>query len=176
MVPLNKILGSLYIQTGTLTVAVTALEVKLYLPDEKSTHLGEIWSIAFIRVANYGNNVPTLLHNATLGYSNNSLKASYWVTWTVRYWLIGPITDLGNKDHFRETFHDNGPTPMAELLRHYATHGFNGPLRPDHAPVMFGEAQGTFDSGLSAGYEVTRKIFAIGYIKGICGASGIGVK
>lgn len=73
----------------------------------------------------------------------------------------------GNKHKFRETFHDNGPTPMAKLFQHYATHGFDGPLRPDHAPVMYGEAQGTFDSGLSAGYEITGKIFAIGYIKGI---------
>ena len=73
----------------------------------------------------------------------------------------------GNKHQFRETFHDNGPTPMAKLLKHYTAHGFDGPLRPDHAPVMYGETQGTFDSGLSAGYEMTGKIFAIGYIKGI---------
>ena len=79
----------------------------------------------------------------------------------------------GNKHHFWETFHDNGPTPMAALLQHYATHGFDGPLRPDHAPVMYGEAQGKFDSGLSAGYEITGKIFAISYIKGICDACGI---
>ena len=79
----------------------------------------------------------------------------------------------GNKHKFRETFHDNGPTPMAELLKHYAAHGFDGPLRPDHAPVMYGEAQGTFDSGLSAGYEITGKIFAIGYIRGIAEAAGL---
>lgn len=79
----------------------------------------------------------------------------------------------GDKRNFRETFHDNGPTPMAELLAHYAAHGFDGPLRPDHAPVMYGEAQGTFDSGLSAGYEITGKIFAIGYIKGIAEAAGV---
>ena len=82
----------------------------------------------------------------------------------------------GNKYHFRETFHDNGPATMAGLLRHYAQHGFSGPLRPDHAPVMFGEIQGTFDSGLSAGYEVTGKIFAIGYIKGICHSAGISME
>ncbi len=79
----------------------------------------------------------------------------------------------GDKRNFRETFHDNGPTPMAELLAHYAAHGFDGPLRPDHAPVMYGEAQGTFNSGLSAGYEITGKIFAIGYIKGIAEAAGV---
>lgn len=79
----------------------------------------------------------------------------------------------GNKTNFRETFHDNGPTPMAELLLHYHQNGFGGPLRPDHAPVMFGETQGQFSSGLSAGYEITGKIFAIGYIKGMCDMAGI---
>lgn len=82
----------------------------------------------------------------------------------------------GDKYHFRETFHDNGPTPMAELLRYYHEHGFDGPLRPDHAPAMYGETQGTFSSGLSAGYEITGKIFAVGYLKGICEAAGIPVE
>lgn len=81
----------------------------------------------------------------------------------------------GNKFHFRETFHDNGHSPMAELLRYYVKHGFEGPLRPDHAPVMYGESQGTFNSGLSAGYEVTGKIFAIGYIKGIAEMAGTSI-
>ncbi|WKN43849.1 mannonate dehydratase [Tunicatimonas pelagia] len=89
----------------------------------------------------------------------------------INYLHLRDVT--GNKYHFRETFHDNGPAPMAELLQHYARCGFDGPLRPDHAPVMYGESQGTFDSGLSTGYEVTGKIFAIGYIKGIGEASGI---
>lgn len=82
----------------------------------------------------------------------------------------------GHKYKFRETFHDNGPTPMAELLQHYARLGFDGPLRPDHAPVMYGESQGSFSSGLSAGYEITGKIFAIGYLKGICESAGISVE
>ncbi len=92
----------------------------------------------------------------------------------INYLHLRDVT--GNKYHFRETFHDNGSTPMAELLQHYAKHGFDGPLRPDHAPVMYGESQGTFDSGLSAGYEITGKIFAIGYIKGILEKGGISLK
>lgn len=79
----------------------------------------------------------------------------------------------GDKYRFRETFHDNGPTPMASLLNHYAAHGFDGPLRPDHAPLMYGEQQQQFAGGISVGYEVTGKIFAIGYIKGICDMAGI---
>lgn len=80
----------------------------------------------------------------------------------------------GSKHHFRETFHDNGPTPMAKLLKYYAEAGFEGPLRPDHAPLMYGESQQqSFSGGISAGYEITGKIFAIGYIKGICETAGI---
>ena len=82
----------------------------------------------------------------------------------------------GDKYHFRETFHDNGPTPMAEMLLFYHEMGFDGPLRPDHAPAMYGETQGTFAGSLSAGYEITGKIFAIGYFKGICETAGIEVE
>ena len=73
----------------------------------------------------------------------------------------------GNKYKFRETFHDNGPTPMAEMLKHYYEYGFDGPIRPDHAPAMFGETQDHFSGGLSAGYEMIGKILAIGYIRGV---------
>lgn len=81
----------------------------------------------------------------------------------------------GHKHHFRETFHDNGPTSMVEMLKYYHELGFDGPLRPDHAPLMYGETPGTFSGGISAGYEITGKIFAIGYLKGICESAGIPV-
>jgi len=38
----------------------------------------------------------------------------------------------GSREHFRETFHDNGPTDMARMLRVYHQCGFAGPVRPDH--------------------------------------------
>jgi mannonate dehydratase len=41
------------------------------------------------------------------------------------------------------------------------------PIRPDHAPAMYGETQGTFGGSTTVGYEITGKIFAIGYMKGI---------
>lgn len=81
----------------------------------------------------------------------------------------------GDKNKFRETFHDNGPTPMAKMLMHYYENDFEGPLRPDHAPAMYGETQDT-SSEISAGYEMTGKIFAMGYIKGICESYGIPFK
>ena len=76
----------------------------------------------------------------------------------------------GDKYNFRETFHDNGPTSMTEMMAQYHKGGFNGPIRPDHAPAMFGESHGDFQSGVSVGYEILGKIFAIGYLKGILDA------
>jgi mannonate dehydratase len=48
----------------------------------------------------------------------------------------------GPKEHFHETFHDNGPTDMGRMLRIYHESGFDGPIRPDHAPTMAGESGG----------------------------------
>ena len=67
----------------------------------------------------------------------------------------------GTREHFVETFHDDGPTDMARMLRAYHESGFNGPMRPDHAPTMEGEANE------NPGYAIIGKLFAIGYIKGI---------
>jgi mannonate dehydratase len=80
---------------------------------------------------------------------------------------------VGDKYRFRETFHDNGPTPMAEMLKYYHNNGFDGAIRPDHVPAMFGETQNHFSGGISTGYEMTGKVFAAGYIKGICESNNI---
>jgi hypothetical protein len=42
----------------------------------------------------------------------------------------------GTRDHFRETFHDEGQTDMVKMLKTYHEIGFNGPIRPDHAPTL----------------------------------------
>ncbi len=73
----------------------------------------------------------------------------------------------GTREHFRETFHDNGPTDMVRMLRVYAESGFDGPMRPDHAPTMEGERND------NPGYAMVGKIFAFGYMKGIMRANGI---
>jgi len=67
----------------------------------------------------------------------------------------------GKREHFHETFHDNGPTDMARMLQIYHQCGFTGPIRPDHAPTMAGESNET------PGYAMMGKVFAIGYMKGI---------
>ncbi len=73
----------------------------------------------------------------------------------------------GTRNHFRETFHDNGPTDLARMLRVYHESGFEGPMRPDHAPTLDGEANDR------PGYAMGGKVFAIGYMKGAMDALGI---
>jgi mannonate dehydratase len=76
---------------------------------------------------------------------------------------------VGDKTHFRETFHDNGPTDMVKILEVYSRNGFVGPIRPDHAPALAGEAQ----DGKSTGYTMGGKVLAFGYMKGIMDSLGL---
>lgn len=73
----------------------------------------------------------------------------------------------GQGEKFEETFHDNGQTDMAKMLKIYADTGFTGPMRPDHAPTMAGEVNNR------PGYAMNGKIFAFGYMKGIMDAYGL---
>ena len=75
----------------------------------------------------------------------------------------------GTRERFRETFHDNGPTDMPEMLKLYHEVGFRGPIRPDHAPTLADE------SNQRPGYAMQGKVFAIGYFKGIAQALNIPV-
>ena len=69
---------------------------------------------------------------------------------------------VGDQNHFRETFHDNGQTDMAAAWRAYEAVGLeNVPIRPDHVPTMFG------DTNEHAGYEMQGRLFAVGYMKGL---------
>ena len=70
----------------------------------------------------------------------------------------------GTRDNFRETFHDNGPTDMAKLLKVAQRYAPDCLLRPDHTPTMAGESNEKF------GYTMQGNLFAIGYIKGILDA------
>lgn len=75
----------------------------------------------------------------------------------------------GNTTKFHETFHDNGPTDMVRMLEVYSKAGFVGPIRPDHAPALSGEAQ----NGRATGYTMGGKVFAFGYMKGIMDSLGL---
>ncbi len=67
----------------------------------------------------------------------------------------------GDREHFVEKFHDDGQIDMPRIMKIYHENGFDGPMRPDHAPIMAGEANDR------PGYGRLGKIFAFGYMKGI---------
>ncbi len=73
----------------------------------------------------------------------------------------------GSRQHFRETFHDNGPHDMGRMLAIYHEGGFDGPMRPDHAPTLEGESNNT------PGYAMMGKVLAFGYMKGLLEAQKI---
>jgi mannonate dehydratase len=68
----------------------------------------------------------------------------------------------GKKEKFHETFHDNGPTDMVRMLQIYSKAGFDGPIRPDHAPTIEIDKSDT-----RSGYTMGGKVYAFGYMKGI---------
>ena len=72
----------------------------------------------------------------------------------------------GSVPRFRETFHDNGKTDMLAAMRAYREIGFAGPMRPDHVPVLAGE------STEDAGYTMLGRLWAVGYMRGLCDAVG----
>ena len=75
--------------------------------------------------------------------------------------------DVSSKvPNFSEVFHDEGPTDMLATMQAYRAVGFDGPIRPDHAPTLEGE------SNDHPGYMVMGKIFAVGYMKGLIEAAG----
>jgi mannonate dehydratase len=56
---------------------------------------------------------------------------------------------------------------MGKMLQIYYESGFDGPMRPDHAPTLEGDANDR------PGYAYQGKIFAFGYMKGHMEARGI---
>lgn len=64
---------------------------------------------------------------------------------------------------FTETFHDEGDLDMYELMKAYYDIGFEGPMRPDHVPVMATE----IEAGMRGGYTTLGNLFAIGYMRGL---------
>jgi len=67
----------------------------------------------------------------------------------------------GTAQSFVETFHDEGHTDMLACMGAYRDIGFEGPIRPDHAPSMEG------DPHMRPGYEALGRLFAFGYMRGL---------
>ena len=71
----------------------------------------------------------------------------------------------GTASHFQETWHDNGEIDMVAVFRELKEIGFEGSVRPDHAPSMAGETNET------PGYEMLGRLFAAGYLRGLMQAA-----
>lgn len=76
---------------------------------------------------------------------------------------------VGNKFNFHESFHDDGQTDMARILKLYYDLGLNVPIRVDHVPTMAGETTDT------PGYAAVGRLYAIGYLKGLMEAIEKGI-
>ncbi len=68
---------------------------------------------------------------------------------------------VGTSERFRETFHDNGPTDMAAMIRLYHELELDVPIRVDHVPTLVGE------ENLEPGYAALGRLYAIGYLRGL---------
>jgi mannonate dehydratase len=97
---------------------------------------------------------------STMGESVTDLISE----WKDRIRFIHIRDVIGTREKFRETFHDNGPTDMAEVFEAYRNAGIEVPLRSDHVPTMYGEQND------HAGYGMKGNLFGIGYIKGLMDA------
>ncbi len=76
--------------------------------------------------------------------------------------VIGSVHEEGG---FQEIFHDDPAekVDMHEAMRAYYEVGFEGPMRPDHAPKMIGDQA----FGGHEGYYTLGKVLALGYMKGL---------
>ena len=87
--------------------------------------------------------------------------------WRKKIFFVHFRDIAGTRDHFRETFHDEGQTDMVKMLKTYHEVGFTGPMRPDHAPTLDEETNDR------PGYAIQGKIFALGYMKGVMQGLGL---
>ncbi|WP_029136545.1 mannonate dehydratase [Nakamurella lactea] len=67
----------------------------------------------------------------------------------------------GTAADFIETFHDEGQNDLEACMRAYAEVGFDGPMRPDHVPTLFGE------SNERPGYATLGRLYALGYLRAL---------
>ena len=67
----------------------------------------------------------------------------------------------GTAENFTESFHDEGKQDMYVAMKAYQDAGFDGPMRPDHAPTMEGE------DNSRPGYAIQGRLLTVGYMKGL---------
>lgn len=68
---------------------------------------------------------------------------------------------VGTADNFREAWHHDGKTDMFAAMKAYYEVGFEGVMRPDHVPTMYG------DDNDHPGYAILGNLVATGYMYGL---------
>lgn len=89
----------------------------------------------------------------------------------------------GVRDKYIEVFHDQGMSDHYEIMEALVEIDYQGPIRPDHVPLMEGEeghhvgekAEGYF-SGKASGYTMMGRLYAVGYLRGLVEAARHGTK
>ncbi len=67
----------------------------------------------------------------------------------------------GTPENFIECFPDNGITDMTAAVQAYRDVGFDGVIRIDHMPILYGE------SNENPGYATLGWLYAVGYLRGL---------
>ena len=75
--------------------------------------------------------------------------------------LAPPKTNMNQLDQLKQHTVVVADTGDFEAMKAYHDIGYDGPLRPDHAPTMEGERND------QPGYMIRGQIFAVGYMKGL---------
>lgn len=167
-----------YFQKAVIAVAQKAgVQMALHPDDPPVPELRGIARIC-ISAANYRrimNIVPSPVNGVTFEISvfhlmgeNIKALAQEWCG-EKKVFFIHARNLQGTRDHFVETFQDDGAIDFGEMFQTLFDNGFRGPLRPDHDPILDGEAEEAklFQYPIQPGYGVLGKIFGVSYIKGI---------
>ena len=144
-------------------------EIKLALhPDDPPVKLGDVSRI-MVSAENIRKAIYDIVPSEMLGIT--MCQATYYIMgenldevikdFAEKIFFIHFRNTVGDKNSYRETFHDNGALDMAHLIRLYKSLGINVPIRVDHVPTLLRE-----DTEV-AGYAALGRLFAIGYLKGL---------
>ncbi len=149
------------------------IKLALHPDDPPVPHLGDVERI-MISKSNIKRAIYDVVSSDSLGVT--MCQANYYIMgedlektieeFANKIYLIHFRNTIGNPNHFRETFHDNGDLDMAKLMRIYIKNGINVPIRVDHVPTMAGE------QSMLPGYDAMGRLFAIGYLKGVLDGVG----
>jgi mannonate dehydratase len=173
-VPEEKVWANLeYFLKAVIPVAEKAnVKMALHPDDPPKSPLRGIGRVV-ISAKNYRrimDMVPSPINGVTFCQANFKLMgediaalAHEWIAQKKLFFVHWRDVD-GTNQYFKETFQDNGPTDMAQMLRIYSEADYDLPIRPDHAPTMDG------DPNDQPGYAFAGKVLAIGYMRGIMDA------